>query len=467
LYSLDKSQHLELQNNGDLTLPNGGTISDSAVAEGSLTFTPPTATNKWTLGLDGSTIFPNNTLKGYSFTATNTVTNYIPQAGSFLYDDSPILGLITTEGGAWYIKGPGLVGWKQITQAQDNSGVALILRIGSGNTPLPDGSEFPSGGGNVYTISQYIEFNLKVADKTWIFNKDGDLTLPASGDILDSNGTSVLGGGGQPTSHKSSHATGGSDALSPADIGAAESSHTHPLSQLEQSSATNGQVPTWSGSAWVPQSHTYFQAYEHFITNSGIGLLGLTYAGLNGGSITQVTTNPAVFGAVRMATANNTTANTGARINGSGNINNLNPTGVGEFRFVSRIMRFSTNFFSPTIRGIFRTGLGDSINAGPSNGFFFSCQETNAVNFNTVAGGVTTSTPTGFSILQNQWNLFEFTISANGASVTAKINGTTVATHTTNIPNAYMFPITNLLKYQADAGLVQLDVDYIYISLTQ
>jgi hypothetical protein len=197
LYSLDQTKHLELQNNGDLTLPNGGTISDSAAAEGSLTFTPPSATNQWTLGIDGSTILPNNTLKGYSFTATNTVTNYIPQAGSFLYDDSPILGLITTEGGAWYIKGPGLVGWKQITQAQDNSGVALILRIGSGNTPLPDGSEFPSGGGNVYTISQYIEFNLKVADKTWIFNKDGDLTLPASGDILDSNGTSVLGGGTQ------------------------------------------------------------------------------------------------------------------------------------------------------------------------------------------------------------------------------------------------------------------------------
>jgi hypothetical protein len=210
-----------------------------------------------------------------------------------------------------------------------------------------------------------------------------------------------------------------------------------------------------------------FEAYEHFITSAGIGLLGLTYAGLNGGSITQVTTNPAVFGAVRMATANNSVANTGARINGSGNINNFNPTGVGEFRFVSRIMRFSSDFFSPTIRGIFRTGVADSINAAPSNGFFFSCQETNAVNFNTVAAGVTTSTPTGFSILQNQWNLFEFTISANGLSVVAKINGTTVATHTTNIPNAYMFPITNMLKYQPDAGLVQLDVDYIYISLIQ
>ena len=221
-----------------------------------------------------------------------------------------------------------------------------------------------------------------------------------------------------------------------------------------------------NSAAWAAPS-TFFQAYEHFITGGGIGLLGITYSGLNGGSVTQVTTNPAVFGAVRIATANNSTANTGARINGSGTINTINPTGVGEFRYVSRIMQFSTDFFSSTCRGIFRTGVGDSINASPSNGFFFSATESNTVNFNTVSGGITTSTPTGFSIIQNQWNLFEFIISASGTSVTAKINGNTVATHTTNIPNAYMYPITNILKYQADAGFIQLDVDYIYISLTQ
>jgi hypothetical protein len=34
----------------------------------------------------------------------------------------------------------------------------------------------------------------------------------------------------------------------------APSTHTHPLSQLTQSSATTGQVATWNGTAWVPQT---------------------------------------------------------------------------------------------------------------------------------------------------------------------------------------------------------------------
>ena len=35
---------------------------------------------------------------------------------------------------------------------------------------------------------------------------------------------------------------------------ASTSSHTHPLGDLTQSSATTGQVPTWNGTAWVPQT---------------------------------------------------------------------------------------------------------------------------------------------------------------------------------------------------------------------
>lgn len=140
--------------------------------------------NNWIFAHDGSTVLPENTLKGYCFTATNAVGNYIPQAAQFMYTDNPILQSIATIGGAWYIKGPGLVGWKPITAVQDNSGVALIVRIGSGGGPMLDGSEFHSGGYQpnspdlVYTISQYLELDVKAADKTWTFNQAGSLTFP-------------------------------------------------------------------------------------------------------------------------------------------------------------------------------------------------------------------------------------------------------------------------------------------------
>ena len=181
---------------GKLTFPNGANIAipSGTPRTGATTIrnstelligTNTTTTNNlWTFGIDGSTVFPENTVKGYCFTATNAVGNYIPQSAAFMYTDSPILGLISTIGGSWYIKGPGLVGWKQITAVQDNGGVALIVRIGGGAGPMGDGSEFHSGGYQpnspdlVYTISQYLDLDLKAADKTWTFSENGSLTFP-------------------------------------------------------------------------------------------------------------------------------------------------------------------------------------------------------------------------------------------------------------------------------------------------
>ena len=37
-------------------------------------------------------------------------------------------------------------------------------------------------------------------------------------------------------------------------LASTSSQHTHPLGDLTQSSATTGQVPTWNGTAWVPQT---------------------------------------------------------------------------------------------------------------------------------------------------------------------------------------------------------------------
>jgi len=177
---------------GTLTFPNGaniaipaGTPRTGAIAITSSTelligTNTTTTNNLWTFGIDGSTVFPDNTVKGYCFTATNTVFNYIPTRAAFMYTDSPILGLISTIGGSWYIKGPGLVGWKQITGVLDNGGGVWLVDIG----PMGDGSEFHSGGYQpnspnlVYTISQYLDLDLKAADKTWTFSENGSLTFP-------------------------------------------------------------------------------------------------------------------------------------------------------------------------------------------------------------------------------------------------------------------------------------------------
>jgi hypothetical protein len=187
-WAFDNAGCLTFPNGPKISIPSGtprtGAIAITSSTELLIGTNTTTTNNLWTFGIDGSTILPENTLKGYCFTATNSVFNYLPQSAQFMYTDSPILSLISTIGGSWYIKGPGLVGWKPVTAVQDNSGVALIVRIGSGAGPMGDGSEFHSGGylptspDLVYTISQYLDFDLKAADKTWTFSENGGLTFP-------------------------------------------------------------------------------------------------------------------------------------------------------------------------------------------------------------------------------------------------------------------------------------------------
>ena len=207
-----------------------------------------------------------------------------------------------------------------------------------------------------------------------------------------------------------------------------------------------------------------YEATDHF--NSSTSILQLTGAAIAGGSFSYVNPTYNAFGIVRMETQNSTTANSGARMNQIGNTISFSPKGIGEFRQISRVMRMSADMFDGTIQGTFRTGIGDVINAIPNNGIYFQCVNSNSVSFITRNAGVETLTNTGFSILQDAWNSFEFILAANGLSVVAKINNNIVATHTTNIPNAYMGIISFLQKQVAIAGYVRFDFDFIYQKFT-
>jgi hypothetical protein len=87
-------------------------------------------------------------------------------------------GAITTDGVSSIIIAPNGEGYGYVTVPNDTSavdGAATVI----GNSR--------NGGGGVQ-IAAY--------NNTWTFGPDGDLTLPSGGDILNSSGQSVLGGGG-------------------------------------------------------------------------------------------------------------------------------------------------------------------------------------------------------------------------------------------------------------------------------
>ena len=257
LYSLNGTKQIELQNNGDLTLPNGGTISDSAVAEGSLTLTPPNAgagqglvvrptVSTWSITSSGYIVYgspitisvgqlSNGNYFGtvnYSITGSGVTEASLGRelTGAVVFNgNGPEKETIT-----WTI--PANSNITEFTLTLTSVDGTLSTDISTENDPalyynfeyngLPT-NQFVTVTNNGITNSEHSHVHLISADPStvdiylgdddqyvkiernaggvvignnsntqqWNFKTDGTLELPAGGDITIS-GSSVLGGGG-------------------------------------------------------------------------------------------------------------------------------------------------------------------------------------------------------------------------------------------------------------------------------
>ena len=251
LNSPNSTKQIELQNNGDLTLPNGGKISDSAVAEGSITLTPPNAGAGQGLVIRPTVGVSLTNDVGFSAGATITVT--LTDAGSHISDDwtanggkdanwaYTITGITSGNLGSaltgtfaaadWFISGGNYVNQKVFNIPAGSTGTGFNIRLDDAITsaysgyPTPPNLELTIGAtstlpetGHLHLVTadptnvdlylgddyQFVKIERNAGGivignnnntKQWNFKTDGTLELPAGGDITMS-GSSVLGGGG-------------------------------------------------------------------------------------------------------------------------------------------------------------------------------------------------------------------------------------------------------------------------------
>jgi hypothetical protein len=208
----------------------------------------------------------------------------------------------------------------------------------------------------------------------------------------------------------------------------------------------------------IPTPGTYLEFFEQFMAL--VSLSGNLAFGVTGGGNSQVNSG---FGVVAMSTGATATANQQSRLNQAANSMLI---GNSAARVIFRVGQSGPTWFDTTLTGALRCGWGDSTTGEPANGIFFRVQNGQAIDFVTKAANVETVTATGVSFSPNTFRSLEILINAAGTEITAKIDGSTVATHTTNIPAARIIFFAHITRTAAIGTAVVANVDFVYSRIT-
>jgi hypothetical protein len=249
-------------------------------------------------------------------------------------------------------------------------------------------------------------------------------------------------------------------------------SHTHPLSDLTQSSATTGQVPTWDGTAWAPATPsggggttvgTRAQLFTHFISSDPTTFTATTSGGT---SLTVGVTGKVGIWTLRTGTAASANQRGGLTTNITGFA--FDDVTSAEFQANAAMATFN---FSATSgeEGFCNIGFIDVTNQNmPTDGAFFRTQ--NGGNWYAVTRAASTETATDTGVLPDgTYRDFKIMVEDVGGTLTAKfwIDGTLKATHTTNIPTgSNQTGIGAQIVRTGSTGLANnLNIDWVYYDI--
>lgn len=231
------------------------------------------------------------------------------------------------------------------------------------------------------------------------------------------------------------------------------------LTKATLTAGSNVTVTNGDGSVSIDiGAGAYWEFFEHFMSTTLSGNLALA---VTGGTNTLVNSG---FGIVAMSTGTSAVANQQSRLNQAAT--NAVTNGTAAARAIFRFAQGGVTWFDATLTGALRCGWGDSTTGESANGIYFRVQDGQGIDFVTRASNIETLTSTGVSFANGVFRNMEILINSAGNQVTAKIDGTTVATHTTNVPTARLIFFSHINRTSTTGTAVNANLDLVYSRIT-